>query len=230
MATPAVGYVRVSSEEQAASGLGLAAQRSAIELEAQRRGWNLVGILGDGGASGKAMDGRPGLSEALRRLKEGEAEILIVAKLDRLSRSVKDFAHLLDLSARQQWALVALDLGVDTSTATGEAMAYIVGTFSQMERRLIGQRTKEALQQARMRGTKLGAPVSVSPETEQQIVSRRMEGATLNQIAAELNEAGVAAPKSDRGWQHPTIRHILSRHDVPTFPRGRRKGLPKSES
>jgi DNA invertase Pin-like site-specific DNA recombinase len=218
----AIGYTRVSTDEQSISGLGLAAQRSAIEADANKRGWSLSQIFEDAGASGRTLQGRPGVSAALRALKERQAEALIVSKLDRLSRSVADFAHLLDLSTKQGWSLVLLDLGVDTSTPTGEAMAYVVGAFSQMERRLIGERTRVALQQARERGTKLGAPVLVAAEVETRIVTRRKQGATLQQIASELDRDQIQAPRKGPMWRHATIRQILRRHNVPSYPRGRR--------
>src|SRR4051794_31051770 len=108
-----VGYTRVSTEEQSASGLGLKAQRRAIVSEAERRGWDLVGILEDRAASGKTLKGRPSLAEALAQINRGEADGLVVAKLDRLSRSLPDFAALMETSRKAGWSIVALDLGID---------------------------------------------------------------------------------------------------------------------
>jgi DNA invertase Pin-like site-specific DNA recombinase len=138
------GYVRVSTEEQAVSGAGLEAQRRAILAECKRRGWELVETIEDAGYSAKDLK-RPGVQEALRALEAGDAKALVVAKLDRLSRSMLDFAALMATAQKQHWALVALDCAVDTSTPAGEAMAHVLATFGQFERRLIGQRTKEAL-------------------------------------------------------------------------------------
>ena len=90
--TKAIGYTRVSTAEQSESGLGLAAQRSAIEAECRRRGWQLVQVLSDAGVSGKSTRNRPALTEALRMVEAGEADAVVVSKLDRLSRSLKDFA------------------------------------------------------------------------------------------------------------------------------------------
>jgi DNA invertase Pin-like site-specific DNA recombinase len=221
----AVGLVRVSTEEQANSGLGLAAQRVAIAAEIDRRGWTLAEIFEDRGVTGGRMDGRAGLAAALAFLKAKQAEILIVSKLDRLSRSVGDLAHILALASRQKWALVALDVGIDTTSPSGEAMAFVLGTFSQMERRLIGQRTKEALLQAKARGVQLGSPIAVPPEVEARIVRRRYEGATLQTIADELTGEGIPTPRKGSEWRHATIRTILSRHAVPSYPRGRRRRI-----
>src|SRR5689334_21340199 len=89
-----VGYVRVSTDEQAKSGAGLQAQRDAITDECRRRGWELVKIYEDAGASGKSLSNRPALTAALVAVESGEASGLVVAKVDRLSRSLHDFTGL----------------------------------------------------------------------------------------------------------------------------------------
>jgi DNA invertase Pin-like site-specific DNA recombinase len=104
----------------------------------------LVETIEDAGYSAKDLK-RPEVQEALRALEAGEAKALVVAKLDRLSRSMLDFAALMATAQKQHWALVALDCAVETSTPAGEAMAHVLATFGQFERRLIGQRTREAL-------------------------------------------------------------------------------------
>jgi DNA invertase Pin-like site-specific DNA recombinase len=78
-------------------------------------------------------------------LREGDAKALVASKLDRLSRSMIDFTGLMATAQKQGWALVALDCAVDTTTPAGEAMANVLATFAQFERRLISQRTKDAL-------------------------------------------------------------------------------------
>src|SRR5215471_19737094 len=113
-----IGYVRVSTEEQALSGASLDAQRRAIAAECKRRGWELVETIEDAGYSAKDLK-RPGVQEALRALEAGEAKALVVAKLDRLSRSMLDFAALMATAQKQNWALVALDCAVDTTTPAG---------------------------------------------------------------------------------------------------------------
>jgi DNA invertase Pin-like site-specific DNA recombinase len=139
-----LAYVRVSSAEQAESRGGLEAQRATILAEAERRGWQLVDVIEDAGWSAKDLK-RPGIQAALETLRRGQADALVVAKLDRLSRSLLDFAGLMAVAQRQAWALVALDVDVDTSIPAGEAMASLLATFAQFERRLIGQRTREAM-------------------------------------------------------------------------------------
>src|SRR5437016_2852759 len=170
-----VGYVRVSTDEQRSSGAGLEAQRASIIAECKKRGWELIEVLEDAGASGRSLR-RPGIQIALDRLERGEASGLVVAKLDRLSRSMLDFAGVMATAQKQGWAVVALDCAVDTTTPAGEAMAHVLATFAQFERRLIGQRTREALAVKRAEGVRLGAPPTISPGLAARIRADRARG------------------------------------------------------
>ena len=171
-----VGYTRVSTDEQATSGLGLKAQRTLIEAECDRRGWELVQVFEDAGASGKALSGRPALAQALEAIRGGDAGALVVAKLDRLSRSLLDFASFMEDARKEGWALVILDLGVDTTTPSGEMIANVMATFAQFERRLIGQRTKDALAVKKRAGVKLGRPATVDETVAKRIARERRRG------------------------------------------------------
>lgn len=204
---PYIGYLRISTTEQADGGAGLDAQRTAIAGEADRRGWE-IRFVEDAGFSGRSR-GRPGLTEALEALRGGEAAGLIVSKIDRLSRSLIDFATLMAEAQRQGWALVALDAPVDLSTPTGEAMASIVATFSQLERRLIGQRTREALAVKRGQGVRLGRPPAIKPEIANRIRQARASGATLREIAERLNRDGVPTPRGGTQWRPSSFGRIL---------------------
>jgi len=211
VATRVIGYVRVSTDEQSQSGAGIAAQKAAIAAEAGRRGWEVVQMVEDEAASAKSLERRPGLAAALLTLKRHEAEVLLVSKLDRLTRSLADFANLLARSTKEGWAVAALDVDVDTSTPSGEAMAHIMATFAQLERRLIGQRTKDAMAVKRAEGVRLGAPIAIPADVEARIVRRRAEGASLRAIAEELNSDRIPTARSSARWSHPTIRRVLER-------------------
>jgi DNA invertase Pin-like site-specific DNA recombinase len=152
-----IAYLRVSTEEQAASGLGLVAQRALLAAECDRRGVTLLATYEDAGRSGKDL-GRPALQEALDALDAGQASALMVAKLDRLTRSVHDASGLMKRAERAGWGLVALDVAVDTTTPQGTAMAQVLVVFAELERRLIGQRTRDALAAKKAQGHKLGRP------------------------------------------------------------------------
>lgn len=205
----AVGYVRVSTADQVESGAGLAAQRAAISAEVQRRGWSLVAVHEDAGASGKSLRGRPALAAALASIEAGEADALIVSKLDRLSRSLLDFAGLMTRAKDGGWNLVALDLGIDLSTPAGEFMASVMASAAQWERRLIGQRTRDALAAKRAAGIRLGRPQSLPTDVVARIRDARAGGASLASIAGTLTAEGVPTAHGGAKWHPSTVRAVL---------------------
>jgi Site-specific recombinases, DNA invertase Pin homologs len=205
-----IGYVRVSTDEQADSRLGLEAQRTAILVEARRRSWAEADLtfIEDAGYTAKNLN-RPGIRAALKALETGEADTLVVAKLDRLTRSMADFTGLLQAAAKHRWALVALDLQVDTTTPNGEAMAYVVAVFANLERRLISERTRAGLAEAARRGVRLGRPRSLPNDVLERIVAERNDGATLQAIADRLTDDRVAGAQGGRRWYPSTVRAVL---------------------
>jgi DNA invertase Pin-like site-specific DNA recombinase len=142
-----VGYCRVSSEAQGADGYGIGAQEEAIRRACRERRWEAPLYVREV-ASGSKND-RPELNAVLDSVKRGD--IIIVARLDRLTRSVGHFAALLDRAKARGWDIVCLDPAVDMTTPYGRAMAGMAAVFAQLERELISQRTKEGLAQARLR-------------------------------------------------------------------------------
>jgi DNA invertase Pin-like site-specific DNA recombinase len=206
----AVGYIRVSSQEQGESGAGLEAQRRAIADGVAQRGWKLVRVYEDV-ASGKSTNGRHGLAVATKAIESGEAEALVVAKLDRLSRSLMDFAGLMQRSRRKGWALVALDLGVDTTTPSGEMMANVLAVFAQFERRLIGERTRQGLAVKRSQGVKLGRRPELPESVRRRIRLLHSRGHSLSEIARRLNAGGVATAHGGAQWHASTVKAVLGR-------------------
>src|SRR3954454_10527492 len=186
MSLRVLAYVRVSTSEQADSRAGLEAQRKAISAEADRRGWTILETIEDAGYSARDLK-RPGVQAALETLRRGEADALVVSKLARLSRSLLDFSGLMATAQKQSWGLVALDCNVDTSTPAGEAMASILATFAQFERRLIGQRTREAFAIKKAEGVRLGRPPLLPGEVVERIGRERKAGRTFQAIADALN-------------------------------------------
>ncbi len=205
--TRAIGYCRVSTGDQVNSGAGLSAQQTALTQEAERRGWSLELVVEDG-LSAKDLN-RPALRQALQRLDAGDADVLMVSKLDRLSRSVKDFAGLLERATTRRWSVLCLDLGVDTTTPVGEFTANVVASASQFERRLIGQRTKEALAAKKAAGVRLGRPRQLSDDTVQRIVQDRSAGASLAAIAEALNADAVPTSQGGQRWYRSTVQAVL---------------------
>ena len=203
-----VGYVRVSTDGQGENGAGLEAQRQAITAEAKRRGWTLVRIYEDI-VSGKSMNGRHGLHDALEAVELGEAGVLVVAKLDRLSRSLIDFAALVERSRKRSWAIVALDLGVDMTTPSGEMVAGVLAVLAQWERRMISERTKAALAVKRAQGVRIGAEPRIVGDLARWIRAQRRKGVTLQAICDQLNEQKVPTAAGGRLWRPTSLRTVL---------------------
>lgn len=202
----AIGYLRVSTDEQVDSGLGLAAQRAAIVAEAERRGWQLE-LVEEEGRSGKDLN-RPVLAAALDRLDRHGADVLVVSRLDRLSRSVHDFSGLLKRAERRGWSVVCSDLGVDTSTPTGELMATVVAGTAQYERRLISQRTREALAAKKAAGVRLGRPQALSGDVVARIVAMRRDGQSFRAIAQRLEDDGVPTARGGATWHASSVKAV----------------------
>lgn len=204
-----LAYVRVSTNEQAESGAGLAAQRAAITAEAERRGWTVVDVIEDAGYSAKDLK-RPGLGDALMRLKRGDADALAVSKMDRLSRSLLDFAGIMQRAQREGWALVALDSPADLTTPSGEAMAGVMAVFAQLERRLISERTKAALAERKAAGVRLGRERVITLEVEERVRALRAEGLSIRAVAEALSVEGFVSPGGGV-WQPSTLHRVLTR-------------------
>jgi len=202
----AVIYTRVSTETQQVSGLGLDSQLATCQAHADRLGAEVVAVVTEA-QSGRTVTKRPELQRALAMLAAGEAQVLIVAKLDRLSRSLRDLCDLLDLSARQGWSLVLGDL-VDTTTPAGRVHAHVVGAFAEYERQIISQRTRDAMAQAKGRGVHCGRRSQQSPDVVARVVAERMNGATWQGIADGLNADGIPTARGARGWRVSTVQGV----------------------
>jgi DNA invertase Pin-like site-specific DNA recombinase len=204
-----VGYLRVSTSDQATDGQSLDTQQRAIASEVERRGWQLVEWQHDT-ASGKTMRRRPALELTLDRLDQGEYDGMVVARLDRLSRSVGDFAQILDRAGRKGWALVCLDPAVDLTTPYGRAMANVAAAFAQLERELISQRTSESIRAGYANGTIIPPQVKVTPDAATRIVTLHGEGRSQRQIARMLTVEGFRAPQGG-AWAQSTVQMVLKR-------------------
>nr|WP_231376681.1 recombinase family protein [Mycobacterium sp. 141] len=201
------GYTRVSTDEQAMSRNGLDAQRDVIDSQAARRGWT-VEHFADEGVSGKAIG--PKLQEVLQLLASGQGDGLVVAKLDRLSRSIVNASNIIESAQAQGWSLVVLDLGVDLTTAAGRMQAMMLVNFAQYERELISERTKAALAAKRRRGERIGRPRAASASVVRRIVQDRNAGLTYDAIASALTADNVLSPLGNPTWQPSTVRRIYT--------------------
>src|SRR5947199_180597 len=151
----AIGYVRVSTDRQAEQGVSLEAQEAKIRAMATVQSAELLDVIVDGGESAKSLN-RPGLQRLLALINAGKVQAVIVAKLDRLTRSVKDLCGLLELFEKRKVALISVAESLDTGSAAGRLVITIMGAVSQWEREAIGERTREALRHKRSQGRRVG--------------------------------------------------------------------------
>lgn len=220
----AVAYLRVSTDDQA---LGPEAQRAAIKRWAAAAGVDVVAVHEDLGVSGGAeLDERPGLMAAIDALGVHGAGVLVVAKRDRLARSVLITAAVESLAAGRGARVVSADGTSNAEGPEGMLMRGLVDLFAQYERALIVTRTKAALAVKRSRGELVGSvPIGSSVgdggrlgpnAAELAAVSRvrelRAVGMSVRAIAAALNEEGV--PARGKQWHATTVARLLSRSEV----------------
>jgi len=152
----AIGYVRVSTEEQAREGISIQAQEERITALATAKGWDLVKIIPDAGYSGKNLN-RPGAKALLDICRKTEADVVIVYKVDRITRKQKDLWYLLEeIFEANRVGFVSVTEAFDTTTAAGKAFLGMLGTFAQLERDLVSERTREALSHKRAKGEWVG--------------------------------------------------------------------------
>lgn len=218
----ALAYTRVSTADQAEHGSSLDAQDSILREEAARRGWD-VEIVREEGKSAKSISGRPKLLDVLRRLDTAEADVLLAVRLDRVSRSLTDFAGLYERSAKKGWSLVLPASGIDTTTTAGPAAkfsAQIQAAAAELERGLISARVREGMAQRKAEGWSptvknpagrpAGRPRRVSDEVRQRIAHDRANGLSFGKIATALNEEGVPTAHGGAKWHPATVSGVWS--------------------
>lgn len=222
MSTKAIGYVRVSTEKQADNGVSLAAQREKIEAYAKLYDLDLVEIVEDAGASASTLD-RPGLQRALDLVRRGAADALVVVKLDRLTRSVRDLGAVIE-SHFTRAALLSVGEQIDTRSAAGRLVLNVLMSVAQWEREAVGERTRAAMQHMRARGEYTGgaAPYGfrveagglVRDEAEQAVLGvmrdLRARGLSLREIAATLTEAGYTTRRGT-AWKVQNVHPLVGR-------------------
>jgi DNA invertase Pin-like site-specific DNA recombinase len=217
----AIGYVRVSLDKQAEFGVSLEAQEAKVRAMATVQGAELVEIIVDA-ESAKTLN-RRGMVRLLALVDAGAVDTVIIAKLDRLTRSVKDLAELLERFTRRGVSLVSVAESLDTGTAAGRLVLNIMVSVSQWEREAIGERTRDAMQYKRANGERVGTVpfgyrtvadgvhLEADP-AEQGILSRIRElkaaGHTTRQIADGLNREGYTTRRGT-AWRFQYVAEAL---------------------
>lgn len=223
-----VGYCRVSTDRQAQDGLSLEAQRAEILRYASAYGWAVERIFVDGGYSGKNTD-RPAFQEMVKTVRgsDGGISVIVVAKLDRLTRSLRDVCAIIeDLLDPCDCSLVAIRDGINTSQIAFKMLLPILAAIGQMERQNAAERTKASIDHIKSQGYHYGKvpfgyaverigryrklfPCPIYHPWLEKIIAWHKEGVTYMQIAKRLNLAGVKAYYGHREWTNKKIYELL---------------------
>jgi DNA invertase Pin-like site-specific DNA recombinase len=224
----AVGYVRVSTDEQAREGVGLEAQEARIRAYADAKGLSLDEIIRDEGLSGKDLR-RPGLRRLLAACEAGAVKAVVVHRLDRLTRRTRHLLSLVeDVFLARQIELHSVSESLDTSTPHGRFVLTLFGGLAQMERELIAERTRSALAHKRRRVQPTSHPPlgfrangkrnRMIPVPEELEVVRRVfelwrQGWSYRRIAAKLAAEGARTKQNGR-WHHATVAKVVRRREL----------------
>ena len=218
----AIGYACVSTDKQADFGVSLEAQQEKVRAMAVVQGAELVEVIIDAGESAKSLN-RPGMARLLSLVDARAVDTVIIAKLDRLTRSVKDLAELLERFNRRGVSLVSVADALDTRSAAGRLVLNIMVSVSQWEREAIGERTRDAMHHKRANGERVGTVpfgyhtaadgchLEADP-AEQGVLSRirnlKATGHTTRQIADILNREGLTTRRGT-AWRFQYVAEAL---------------------
>ena len=220
-----IGYVRVSTEQQASEGISLEAQKARIVSWCELNECRLAGIYVDAGLSGKRADNRPELQKAIEAVVRCRG-ILLVYSLSRLARSTKDTLSISDRLEKADADLVSLSEKIDTTSAAGKMVFRMLAVLAEFERDLVSERTVSALQHKRQRGGRMGqipygymvgadGDTLVPAEFEQRVIrdvqEMRLAGCTLRAIAEELVAKRIPNKSGRCSWNTTQIHRLLRR-------------------
>jgi len=226
-----IGYVRVSTAVQAEEGVSLDAQRTKLAAYAVAHDLELVDLVADEGVSAKTIE-RPELQRALARLDAGDAAGLLIPKLDRLTRSVRDLGELLErwFNEKRGLQLFSVADSIDTRTAGGRLVLNVLMSVSQWEREAIAERTRDAMAHLKKCGVRVGgAPTGfrhsqeldaegrriLEPDAKEQLALERIrvlhnDGVPVAAIAATLNREGIATKRGCQ-WGTTQVQRVIAR-------------------
>lgn len=220
----AIGYVRVSTEGQAAEGVSLEAQEAKIRAYCELNGMELLNIHVDAGLSGKRADNRPELQKALESVCKGRANALVVYKLDRLARNTIDALEIAQTIEKCNGSLHSISEKLDTGSAMGRFFFTILASLAEMERGIIAERTAAAHAHKRTKGEATGhAPFGwklcadgitlkrdgAEQETLRIIADLQSKGLSQRKIVDELNRLGRKT-KQGKKWQRSNLVSVLT--------------------
>jgi site-specific DNA recombinase len=222
----AIGYVRVSTEDQAKEGVSLDNQRRKIELYSEMNDLQLVEIISDEGISGKNLN-RPGVRRVLEIAQKKETDCIIIYKLDRMFRNTVDALNTSQMLDRQGIALHSINERLDTKSAIGKFFFSLMASLAEMERNIISERTVDALACKKAKGERVGEiPLGydnvsgqlVENVKEQAIINcildLRVDGLSYRAIADRLTAESIETKKGLDRWNYQTVRNIIKKSAV----------------
>ena len=195
----AIIYARVSTEEQRRKGYSIEAQVEACMAYAKSKGWEVVKIYKEPKSAKEGSLEKRELKKALLLIKEGGADILLVWRADRITRSMIDFAKIVELIGPR---IASVTEGLDMSTPSGTLFANMLFSFAQYERDSNSERTKLGLEKAKKLGKRIGRPPKISNQLKEQILKLRKKGYTLKEISEKT------------GIKYSTVKTICYRAGV----------------
>lgn len=219
-------YLRVSTEEQAREGFSLAAQEERLRGFVAAQDWEVHGVFADEGFSGKNLD-RPGLRRLIDEAERRLYQVVVVWRLDRLSRRQADALHLIeDVFAQHQIGFRSATEPFDTTSPAGMAMVGMLAVFAQLERATIIERTRLGLRQRTLSGRWSGTPpwgyrygdkgvLEPDPATALWVkalferAADPVHGMGIQTLARWCQDQGVPAPLGRKTWHFSTVRNIL---------------------
>jgi site-specific DNA recombinase len=221
----AIGYVRVSTEDQAKEGVSLDNQKSKIEAYCQLKDLELSEIVEDAGISAKNLK-RPGVQKVLRMARKKQVDAIVVYKLDRIFRSTVDALETTKMFDKWGVSFHSIEETLDTQSAMGRFFFTLTAALAEMERRIIGERTKAALSHKRSRNEKTGGdvPYGYDLDDTRHLVRNALEqrgirlirslderGSSLREICRELEANGYRTKTGKDEWNPKTVSMILKR-------------------
>jgi site-specific DNA recombinase len=235
MNNKAIGYTRVSTLDQASEGVSLAMQEAKIKLYCELHDLDLTGVKEDAGISGKSIKGRPGIQHIMEMIKTRETQNVIIYKLDRLARNMKEACEISDLMKENNVNLHSVSESIDTGSATGQLFFHIMSAVAEWERGIISERTISGLKfkksigqkigryfpmgkrQGKQTVTAMGKVVSqlIPDERELEAIEKakqyRQMGLPIREVAMQLFREGYVSPRSGKIYSTSAIVRMLSR-------------------
>jgi DNA invertase Pin-like site-specific DNA recombinase len=219
----AIGYVRVSTDEQAKEGVSLENQEQKIRDYCKLKDFEIVEIIQDAGISAKNLR-RPGAQKVIEMACNKMVDAVVVYKLDRMFRSTVDALETTRLFDKWNVSFHSIEETIDTKSAMGKFFFTLTAALAEMEREIIGERTRDVLQRKKANNEVYGhVPFGfkkfkgklLNHDAEQKVVQTVLEmrekGLNYSRISRELNHMGLRTKKGNQ-WHPQTVKNVIAIH------------------